>query len=649
MQTKHLTGQIEKAKQGDNFDGTFILSTEDEDRQGDVIELDGWDLRNFRKNPVALWQHDHAAPIGTWENIRIDSGRLIGELKLASTRLAEMARQLIADGVLRAVSVGFMPTKMEPREKGGWTIKAAELLEASLVSVPANQAALMISKSLDLTDEELAVVFNPDTLPAKGKSADAGRIARAREFLGKSAELQPRNSPKPTEAVKMKPIAELIKEKTSEIQEMNEILPEKIALYDEDPSDENEAVLDDLNARLEKLHKQLSKLQETEQNLMKDIASRVVTQPATKNQAPAIITTRKDYEPGELFVRQAAVTAIAHITRQHVGEVMRDRYRNDKGLEAIMTKADSVIGTTTGTNWAAPLLEESVEGFLDLFTNNSVYGSLRALGTSLNFAGKGSIKIPSRGSSKKPAGGFVGEGNPIPVKETYFTSQTMTPDKMAVIVPFSEELVTATNGQIESIIRAAIIQDTAEALDAILLDSTAVSAIRPAGLLNGVTLTTSAGATAANIATDVKTLMANFVSTDTPKSVRFIMNGARVLGLRTVTTTTGDRAFPEVSMGNILGIPFIESGNCTAAEVYSVDGSSFYTAYDAPRFSMSNTAVLHMEDTTPLEIVSGTGPTTADPVRSLFQTDSVAIRMILPVTWKMVRSGMVDGIDTVAW
>jgi hypothetical protein len=50
-----------------------------------------------------------------------------------------------------------------------------------------------------------------------------------------------------------------------------------------------------------------------------------------------------------------------------------------------------------------------------------------------------------------------------------------------------------------------------------------------------------------------------------------------------------------------------------------------------------------MEDTTPLEIVSGTGPTAADPVRSLWQTASVGVRMIMDVSFKMRRSGMIPG------
>ncbi len=144
--------------------------------------------------------------------------------------------------------------------------------------------------------------------------------------------------------------------------------------------------------------------------------------------------------------------------------------------------------------------------------------------------------------------------------------------------------------------------------------------------------------------------MANFVSNDSPKAVRLIMNGARELGVRTVTTTTGDRAYPEIAQGNLLGIPHIVSGNCAAAEVYSINNSSFWTAYDAPIFDISNTAVLHMEDTAPDPIgTSGVPNVVAAPARSLFQTDSVAIRMKLPVTWAMVRTGMVDGINAVAW
>jgi hypothetical protein len=35
----------------------FVLSDESEDRMGDVIRSDGWILNQFKRNPIALFQH----------------------------------------------------------------------------------------------------------------------------------------------------------------------------------------------------------------------------------------------------------------------------------------------------------------------------------------------------------------------------------------------------------------------------------------------------------------------------------------------------------------------------------------------------------------------------------------------------------------
>jgi methylthioribose-1-phosphate isomerase len=78
-----------------------------------------------------------------------------------------------------------------------------------------------------------------------------------------------------------------------------------------------------------------------------------------------------------------------------------------------------------------------------------------------------------------------------------------------------------------------------------------------------------------------------------------------------------------------------------ATEVLTLLGSSIAAAgveAHNPAFDVSEQATIHMEDTTPLEIVSGTGPTTADPVRSLWQTNSMGVRMVLDVSWTMRRS-----------
>jgi HK97 family phage prohead protease len=160
---KYTTGYITKDATESGDDGTFVLNEATPDRVGDIIEAKGWVLDDFEKNPIALWMHDHEKPIGTWENVHVKGKQLIGSLKLGSTNLARMAKQLLDDGILKAVSVGFRPIDYDPIDEddpwGAWHIKSALLLETSLVSVPAHPNALRISKSLGLSREERELVF----------------------------------------------------------------------------------------------------------------------------------------------------------------------------------------------------------------------------------------------------------------------------------------------------------------------------------------------------------------------------------------------------------------------------------------------------------------------------------------------------------
>ena len=48
-------------KTGEN-EYEFIMSDETIDRDGEVIKVDGWDLKNFKKNSILLWGHRHDIP-----------------------------------------------------------------------------------------------------------------------------------------------------------------------------------------------------------------------------------------------------------------------------------------------------------------------------------------------------------------------------------------------------------------------------------------------------------------------------------------------------------------------------------------------------------------------------------------------------------
>ncbi len=62
METVFKTAEVTKA--GDRK-YKFIATDESEDRYGDIVAFDGWDFRNYKSNPIVLFQHHNSLPIGT--------------------------------------------------------------------------------------------------------------------------------------------------------------------------------------------------------------------------------------------------------------------------------------------------------------------------------------------------------------------------------------------------------------------------------------------------------------------------------------------------------------------------------------------------------------------------------------------------------
>ena len=154
-----------KVHAGEPGGGTeFVLSDATPDRMGDVIEPAGWELRNFLRNPIALFNHRADFPLGTWKNLRVENGALRGHLQLAPAGTSERhdeIRRLVQADILRAVSVGFRVIASEPLTKDGRGVRfiKQELVETSLVSVPANPNALAVAKSLGISADTRKLVF----------------------------------------------------------------------------------------------------------------------------------------------------------------------------------------------------------------------------------------------------------------------------------------------------------------------------------------------------------------------------------------------------------------------------------------------------------------------------------------------------------
>lgn len=150
-------------KEKDNESFTAIASSEAEDRHGEVVEVKGWDLKNFKNNPILLFMHDHMKPIGKATRIWVDKSGSKPLLKFKgvisdATEYGRAAKQLMAEDILKTFSVGFRPLEME-----GNRIQKSELFEISLVSVPANpEARLLAAKSLEGFDDAVVKEFTEE-------------------------------------------------------------------------------------------------------------------------------------------------------------------------------------------------------------------------------------------------------------------------------------------------------------------------------------------------------------------------------------------------------------------------------------------------------------------------------------------------------
>lgn len=133
----------------------FTNSTPTQDRYHDTIDQNGWQLENFRKNPVVLWAHDYGKPpVAKSVNVWVEDGKLKSRDQFTPRDLYPfgfMVYELYKNGFLNAKSVGFQPiTYAFNDDTDGVEFYTQELLEHSCVPVPANPEALVSAKSMGI-------------------------------------------------------------------------------------------------------------------------------------------------------------------------------------------------------------------------------------------------------------------------------------------------------------------------------------------------------------------------------------------------------------------------------------------------------------------------------------------------------------------
>lgn len=128
----------------------FQVSDDSVDRYGEIVDQ-SWNLKNFLKNPIALWNHRSGSDMqpedvmGSWSDFETKDGKTFATLTFDQDNPKAMfVYGQYQRGFLRAVSVGFIPHSLE-FEDDTPKLTDNELLEISPVGVPANANALALA------------------------------------------------------------------------------------------------------------------------------------------------------------------------------------------------------------------------------------------------------------------------------------------------------------------------------------------------------------------------------------------------------------------------------------------------------------------------------------------------------------------------
>lgn len=348
---------------------------------------------------------------------------------------------------------------------------------------------------------------------------------------------------------------------------------------------------------------------------------------ASRN-SPAI-----DYFARAAYVAVASAGGRGNLQNLDPAEIVRRLYGTDDPVTAnLLTRAAVAPGTTTTSGWASEIAPIAFGSFLVGLGPLSAAAQIIGQGLSVRLAGENSFSAPQRSGARATLP-WVEEGEPIPVHEFLLNSVSVGPPrKFATIVAFAAEL--ARRSDAESVFTTMLREEASQTLDAAYFSTTAGSDSAHVGLLNGVaSIAGYAGGDDEAIKTDFAAL-AGAVAADGSGRVIYVMAPARAARLPIIAPEIASRLeiLPSLAVG--------------ANVVIAVDPLSLVHAFDdAPEIMASREAVIHMSDDP--DPISDSG--TAAPVRSLWQTDAVALRVIGDVAFAKRRSGAVAWVDAATW
>lgn len=227
MAKKFLKGLVENVNEKEGTLSVAVATDTSVDRDGEIVDPAGLDLTNFLKNPVLLYAHDYRSdPIGKVVSIKLEGSRILftPEFAIGISERAKQYFELCKQGFLNAFSIGFIPQEWSDRKNADGSsnrvFTKSELLEISLVPVPANPNALILARTYKGFDGDKG--FDEDII--KGIEMVAEKIAKGESIEPVEEVKEPEGENQETKEFVAKADFNIVKEKVEQMEKEIELL-----------------------------------------------------------------------------------------------------------------------------------------------------------------------------------------------------------------------------------------------------------------------------------------------------------------------------------------------------------------------------------------------------------------------------------------
>ncbi|HXU07292.1 MAG TPA: phage major capsid protein [Polyangia bacterium] len=580
-----------------------IASTPELDRQGDVFEPAGATFRN----PIPLlYHHDQKLPIGRVSLTATPDGILfeatiptVDEPGALKTRVDE-AWHSIKAGILTGVSIGFRALEGGVDYlKSGRRISRSEICELSLVAIPANASASILTvKSL------------------------SARPPRSRSAMKLTS----------TEHV------QALETKRAGLTDRMADIMETAAADASTLTDAAALEHDGLAVQVKSIDADLGRWRDLEKM---QTAQAVAVPGLVRTPARPVITVKSNLPPGTAFIRYhcARIAAKAEGLEPTTWTARYAPHWQTTTPEVqLALKAAVAPGTATDAVWAGPLVNQNIAtDFIEMMRAATIIDKIGGL-----------YKVPFNTKIPAQTGGgtynWVGEMKPKPVTSLTFGSVTLDWAKVAGIIVLTQELVKLSSPNAEDVVRREMVAGIAAFLDGQFINPAvaAVAGISPASITNGAP---TAVATANPLA-DILGLIQFFVNNNiSVAGVTFLMSPTNALALSFKVNSDGSPVFPgiDVTGGSYKGLKFITS-QVVGSNVIALQPNLILFADDGGvTIDASTEASLQMDSAPDSPVVA------TSVLVSMFQMNTVALRAERFITWKKANANAVKYLTAAAY